>query len=85
MATLLEVMSGAVLEYIANDGSTSFKTHRVMDLLGEHTLHPHIKAHPKGHTPEYLAMMRVIDFISGCTDHYATYLAKQFRGMGEAR
>lgn len=85
MATLLEVMSGAVLEYIANEAATSFKTRRVMDLLGTRTLHPQIKTHPSGHTPEYLAMMRVIDFISGCTDHYATYLSKQFRGMGEAR
>jgi dGTPase len=29
--------------------------------------------------------MRIIDFISGMTDNYATFLARQFKGMGEVR
>jgi dGTPase len=29
-----------------------------------------------------LALMAVIDYISGMTDNYATNLAKQFNGMG---
>ena len=44
-----------------------------------------MKASSGRNTPSYLALMRVIDFVGGCTDHYATYLAKQFNGMGEAR
>jgi len=29
--------------------------------------------------------MRAVDFLSGMTDNYATYLAKQFAGMAETR
>lgn len=85
MATLLEVFCSAVEEYVLNPKKASFKTKRVIDLLGEKTFDPHLRDHPDGHTPQYLGLLRAIDFISGCTDHYATYLAKQFNGMGEAR
>ncbi|GKS98832.1 deoxyguanosinetriphosphate triphosphohydrolase [Acidovorax sp. SUPP3434] len=85
MATLLNVIGTAVLDYTASKNHT-FKTSRVIDLIGENTLptNDYIKLH-KNSSPEYLAMMRAIDFISGCTDQYATYLAKQFNGMGETR
>lgn len=33
----------------------------------------------------YQALMRVIDFISGMTDNYATFLSLQFNGMGGVR
>lgn len=90
MATLLEVMCSAVVEYSADPKKCSFKSKRVVDLIGPGTFDPRAKnhpdgLHPDGLTPQYVAIMRVIDFISGCTDHYATYLAKQFNGMGEAR
>lgn len=85
MATLLEVMCNAVLEFTADPKTCSFKSRRVIDLIGEGTFDPRMNDHPGKLTREYVALMRIIDFISGCTDHYATYLAKQFNGMGEAR
>jgi len=85
MATLLDVMCTAVLEYIKYPRKCSFKSKRVIDLIGPTTFDPRQDSHPDGLTPQYIGLMRVVDFISGCTDHYATYLAKQFNGMGEAR
>jgi dGTPase len=85
MATLLDVTCRAVIEYVNAPKSCSFRTQRVLDLIGRETFHPRLWDHPDGITPHYLALMRVIDFISGCTDHYATYLAKQFNGMAESR
>lgn len=85
MATLLEVMCNAALEFTTDAAKCSFKSNRVIDLIGRGTFDPKMNNHPDGLTPRYVALMRIIDFISGCTDHYATYLAKQFNGMGEAR
>lgn len=86
MATLLNVIGSAILEYTAKGDACSFKSRRVVDLIGPKTLPgAEYLAQHKESTPEYLSLMRGIDFISGCTDHYATYLAKQFNGMGEAR
>lgn len=86
MATLLDVICSAVLEYSAHPNKCSFKSKRVVDLIGPTTLPtPEYLAKHSDMTPEYLSLMRAIDFISGCTDHYATYLAKQFNGMGESR
>lgn len=85
ISTILEVMCTAVDEYIAEPTNHSFKSKRVLDLIGKETFDPKMKNHPEKHTPKYLALMRIIDFVSGCTDHYATYLAKQFNGMGESR
>lgn len=78
-------MCTAVNEYVVNPKNYSFKSKRVLDLIGEETFDPKMKASSGRNTPSYLALMRVIDFVGGCTDHYATYLAKQFNGMGEAR
>lgn len=85
MATLLDVFCSAAEEYVLNRGKQSFKTQRVIDLIGKETFDPQLHNHPEKHSPQYLGLLRAIDFISGCTDHYATYLAKQFNGMGEAR
>lgn len=85
IATLMEVMCHAVEEYIDNPKNLSFRSRRVLDLIGENTFHPQIRSETPPNTPMYLALMRVIDFVSGMTDHYATYLARQFRGVSEAR
>lgn len=84
ISVLLQVMCNAAIEHVENK-KTSFKTTRVIDLIGKNTFAPNIHDHPEKLTPKYLALMRVIDFISGCTDNYATYLANQFNGMGQAR
>lgn len=85
ISTLLDVMCTAVDEWVNNPMKMSYRSERVIRLIGEDTFDPQIKKVKKNKqttTPKYLAMMRVIDFISGMTDHYATYLAKQFNGMG---
>lgn len=54
-----------------------------MSLIGDNNFHPEVFA--KADNYQYLALMAVIDYISGMTDNYATNLAKQFNGMGEVR
>lgn len=87
LATLLDVMCCAVCEKLERPESMSFRSKRVIDLIGEGTFPDPEKAkwETAGTPPtiKYLALMRVMDFISGMTDNYATYLAKQFNGMGE--
>lgn len=92
IATLLGVMCRAVTAWVANPSAISFRDRRALELIGPHTFHPLIEKDPPrpgdGESPrtsKYLAIMRVIDFISGMTDNYATYLAKQFAGLGESR
>lgn len=57
-----------------------WKSVRVLQLLGDH-------APSEGNEPpdlswsSYQCLRRVIDFTSGMTDNYATYIAKQLQGM----
>jgi dGTPase len=85
ISTILEVMCEGVEEWVRQPQALSFRSKRVLDLIDEDSFPPQLKA-PRSskHSLHYLALMRVIDFVSGMTDHYATYLAKQFRGMGES-
>jgi dGTPase len=53
-----------------------------MDLIGESNFYPSIKNNDSELSKDYLALIRVVDFVSGMTDNYATFLAKQFNGMG---
>lgn len=87
VATLLSVMCAAVSEWVGESGNISFRSRRALDLIGEETFHPAVKDREieSRWTPKYLAIMRILDFVGGMTDSYATYLAKQFNGMGEAR
>lgn len=86
ISTLLEIMCAAAEEWVKNPDKLSYKSKRVIDLIGKNTF-DFIKSSSEQQpdTRNYLAIMRVIDFISGMTDHYATYLAKQFNGMGQSR
>lgn len=57
-----------------------WRSRLVLKFLGDHA--PTRENHP----PEsvwtyYLSMRRGVDFVAGCTDNYATYAAKQMRGM----
>lgn len=85
ISTLLEVMCAAVEQWVSHPKDISFKSKRVIDLIGANSFDPRITATDSRHSPKYLALMRVLDFISGMTDHYATYMAKQFNGMGDSR
>ncbi len=51
----------------------SFRQNRALDLMG-------INA-PKSNDGLYLSYLRVIDFISGMTDDYATFVSKQLAGI----
>jgi dGTPase len=82
ISNVLAVLCEAAFEYINTPQKMSFRSKRALDLIGVGTFHPQMYT-SKNHTPMYLALMRVIDFVSGMTDHYATYLARQFNGMGE--
>ncbi|MGH8604423.1 MAG: deoxyguanosinetriphosphate triphosphohydrolase, partial [Gammaproteobacteria bacterium] len=58
-----------------------WKSDRVLSLLGDHA--PSDTNRPPGTDwSEYQCLRRVIDFVSGMTDNYSTYIAKQLKGMG---
>jgi dGTPase len=52
----------------------SFRMKRILDLMEYNA--------PKKEWPLYESYSRVLDFIGGMTDNYATYLAQQVGGMG---
>lgn len=52
----------------------SFRNKRILDLMEYNE--------PEKGWPLYESYMRVLDFIGGMTDNYATYLAQQIGGMG---
>lgn len=85
IATLLKVMSQAIDELLKAGRVSNFRSSRVIDLIGASTFHPLLTKPECPNSPKYLALMRVLDFISGMTDNYAIHLARQFAGLGEAR
>lgn len=90
LATLLENIIEAIVEYIDNTGddkNISSKSKRILDLVGRDTFSPEVRAYIKTENKDkniatYHGIMRGLDFICGMTDHYANYLAQQFNGMG---
>lgn len=72
LGTLLDVFCHAVYEQHQQQ-SISFRARRVLDLMGANA--------PEREWPLYTAYMRVIDYVGGMTDNYATYLAHQIGGM----
>jgi dGTPase len=83
IGTLLDSLIEASASYARGDRA-NFRHQRLINLIGEHTFPPQLARCPE---PErrYQSMLRAVDFISGMTDNYATYLAKQFNGMAELR
>ena len=78
---LLSAFCSAVHEHIALEKAKGPKKKmaqrgaRLLIILGEH-------APPKGATL-YEGYMRVIDYVAGMTDQYATLMAKQVGGLAE--
>lgn len=68
---LLNAFCGAALEQ-HNHGTLSFKNRRIFDLLGH--------AAPQANWSLYKSFMRIIDFIGGMTDSYATEMAREMTG-----
>ncbi len=83
IATLLNTICSAVYAFLHNPENMTYKDNRVMSLIGENNFHPSVFKREGNY--HYLALMAVIDHISGMTDNYATNLAKQFNGLGESR
>jgi len=80
IGTLLNTICSAVYASLGEPSQMTYKDNRVMALIGENNFHPDVSK--RGENYKYLALMAVIDYISGMTDNYATNLAKQFNGMG---
>jgi dGTPase len=80
IGTLLSAICSAVDASLGDHRQMTYKDNRVMALIGDNNFHPNVNTKEKNY--RYLALMAVIDYISGMTDNYATNLAKQFNGMG---
>ncbi|MFC3607075.1 deoxyguanosinetriphosphate triphosphohydrolase [Stutzerimonas tarimensis] len=68
---LLNAFCGAALEQ-HHGGTLSFKNRRILDLLGNNC--------PDPAWPLYSSFLRMIDFIAGMTDSYATEMACEMTG-----
>ena len=68
---LLNAFCGAALEQ-HRGGNPSFKNQRILDLLG--------RSAPSPELPLYQSFLRMIDFIAGMTDSYATEMAGEMTG-----
>ncbi|MBV1774431.1 deoxyguanosinetriphosphate triphosphohydrolase [Burkholderiaceae bacterium DAT-1] len=71
---LLESFCCAAYQFGTTPDQLSFRNKRILDLMEYNA--------PKEEWSLYQSYMRVMDFIGGMTDNYATYLAQQVGGMG---
>lgn len=71
---LLDAFCRAVREQVIAGEFLSYKSKRVLSMMG-------INAPKKG-DDLYKSFLKVTDYISGMTDNYATYMARQIGGMG---
>lgn len=83
IGTLLNGLIEAVVSHAKGDDS-NYRHQRIIDLIGRHSFPPNLRTLNEQERI-YQCMMRALDFLSGMTDNYATYLAKQFSGMAEIR
>jgi len=73
LGTLLEAFCSAVYQlHHKGPDQLDYRSEKIVTLMGIHC--------PEPDWPLYLAYMRTLDFISGMTDNYATYLAGQIGG-----
>ncbi|MDK2124093.1 deoxyguanosinetriphosphate triphosphohydrolase [Parachitinimonas caeni] len=70
---LLDAFCDATYQ-LKNGPQLSFRNRRILDLMEYNA--------PQPEWPLYHSYLRVLDFIGGMTDNYATYLAQQVGGMG---
>jgi dGTPase len=86
LATILDVLCNAAVSFARNENEKNYKSKRALDLIGRSTFDPRVSSkEEEKSTREYLAIMRVMDFVSGMSDNYATHLARQFNGSGDIR
>lgn len=75
---ILSSLIPAIKEYVNNDcniNNITFKEKRLLNLLGDNL--------PSGSISFYDAYMLIIDFVSGMTDNYATFIAQQINGSAQ--
>lgn len=72
--------SKANANYLTTNNKLDWKSQLIMDLLGDHKPKQDNAPSIEGWN-DYLCYRRAIDYISGMTDNYATYIAKQLKGM----
>jgi dGTPase len=58
----------------------NWKSQHILRLIGDHA--PARENAPPGGWTDYECLRRVIDFVSGMTDNYAIYVARQLQGAG---
>jgi len=73
LGTLLDAFCEAVYEHHLQQGPLSYRSEKIVSLMGIHC--------PEPDDSLYHAYMRALDFISGMTDNYAAYLARQIGGL----
>jgi dGTPase len=64
------------------EASLTWKSQHVLQLLGDHAPTDD-NAPPEGWSP-YQCLRRMVDYATGMTDNYATYISRQLRGMAFA-
>ena len=72
----------AVLNDRTGETKLSWKSGHVLQLLGDHA--PTAENAPPGGWSHYQCLRRVIDYVMGMTDNYASYIARQLQGMAFA-
>lgn len=75
LGILLDAFMEAVYEqYCKGRGGLGYRSQKIISLMGIHA--------PEADWPLYDSYRRALDFISGMTDNYASYLARQIGGVG---
>jgi len=75
LGVLLDAFCDAVYElHRKGDGKVGYRSEKILRLMGIHA--------PDADQSLYTGYRRVLDFISGMTDNYASYLARQIGGVG---
>lgn len=98
LAVLLNALISTVEDFIEQKSFENIgsKSKRILDLVGRETFPPSLKLFFETtlikendeyekikHNAKYESIMRMLDFISGMTDHYATYLSQKFSGNNQ--
>lgn len=72
---ILNAFISAVNDKIKNGENLTFKSKRILDLMQDDF--------PTGECSAYQYYMSITDFVSGMTDNYATFIAKQISGSAK--
>ncbi len=74
IGVLLDSFIKAADDKISNGGNMSIRSKKILKLMSSHTKISDEDDH-------YIAYLKALDFVSGMTDNYASYLSKQLHGI----